>query len=262
MQNSLMDSVDAVSARQVSELLNKFFEGTDCTGMTDDELSQHRKEIVRLQIQTKDALAKTSRKELVFDVKEISNYIDDVLQRGYDLIETNPGYDRKLNDAQTTKKYSELIRKRVKVSPFGEAQFQIAELSVQRWSIERSKTLHELRQNIKAMIPVLKLYRDKQALHVSYTKLLESCENSVPLQDHEAVLLEYDELQKLCDARKYALDGIVDGLYQPAEEMSGEELLKEVDDFKRMHQCSDAEAAKAFGTNRTKITRLRKLYQS
>lgn len=257
MAGSVMESISVASAQQVHELLSKFIESTDCSTMSEEALAQHRKDMAMVQSKAQEGLSKTARKELNFDDQEIRDYIDWVLQRGFELVATNPGDAPKMNDAQTVKRYKLLIEERVQVSQFGENNFKIAELRVQRKSIEESENLHDLRQNIKAMIPVLKMYREFEALRTDYKKIMDFTDEWVPVQVHDQVLLELEAVKKLSDARKHAIDTIIDDLYRPVDEMSDEELLQAVDAFKLMHQCNDDEAAKFYGTNRTKISRLR-----
>lgn len=245
------------SIQEVLTSLVSVVSRAECSEMPEDVLSEYRKALSKVQGTAKKGLSKTSRKDLNFDEKEISNYIDFVLQRGFSLVETNPVDAPKLNDAQNIKRYGDLIKERVQASAFCEDQFNIGALSVQRRDIEASKSLHDLRQSIKAMIPVLRLYREYEVLRADSKKNMDYTNNWVSVQEHDQVLLELEAVQKLSDTRKYTIDAIIDGLYQPAADMSDEELLQAVDAFKAMHQCSDDEAAKFYGTNRTKISRLR-----
>lgn len=261
MKDAVNESMQVDSIQEVLVSLMSVVNGTECAAMPEDVLSEYRKTLSKVQGTAKDGLSKTSRKELNFDEKEIIQYIDWVLQRGYELIETNPNDVPRLNDAQTIKRYRKFIKERVQVSSFGEDKFKIVALSVQRKSIENSANLHQLRQNIKAMIPVLKLYHEYIALRGCYDEIMAYTTTWIPAQDHDAVLLELEAEQKLSAERKRVIDEMIDGLYLPASEMTDEELLKAVDDFKVKHQCSDEEAAKVFSTNRTKITRLRRYYK-
>lgn len=257
MTSSVVDGAGVESAQQFVELLTKFIEGTDCSVMSEEVLAQYRKDMAKVQSKAQEGLSKTARKELNFDEKEISNYIDWVLQRGFELVETNPGDAPKMNDAQKVKRYRTLIKECVVASPFGESNFKIDELRVQRKSIEESENLHELRQNIKAMIPVLKLYREFQALRADYKKIMDFTDEWVSVQEHDEVLLELEREKELSEVRKHAVDALIDDLYCPSTEMSDEELLQAVDTFKVMHKCNDDKAAKFYSTSRSKISRLR-----
>lgn len=257
MTSSVVDGASVYSAQQVYELLSKIIESTDCSAMPEEVLVQHRKDMSKVQSKAQEGLSKTARKELNFDDQEIRDYIDWVLQRGFELVATNPGDAPKMNDAQTVRRYRTLINERVKVSPFGEDRFKIAALRVQRKSIEESATLHELRQNIKAMIPVLNLYREYEALRADYNKIMDYTDEWVSVQEHDEVLRELELVQELSDEYRRALYELTDGFYQPTDKMSDEELLQSVDAFKVIYQCSDDEAAKFYSTSRSKISRLR-----
>lgn len=258
MTSDVVERKPVEALQNVLEQLSNVIVSVDCPSMTEENIAEYRKFMLKVQSTAIEGVAKTGRKEHNYDTNEISAYIDLVLQRAFDLIETNPGDVPKLKDAQTIKRYRSLIKERVKLSPFGEANFHIKELSVQRRNIENSASLHELRQNVKAMIPVLKLYLDYCDSRNDNEEVMKYTAEWVPAQEHDAVLCELEIERKLSADRKRVIEEIIDGLYLPSSEMTGEELLKAVDDFKIKHQCSDEEAAKVFGTSRSKITRLRK----
>lgn len=258
MTGSMIECTGVEAVKDALDLLSNVINGTDCLAMSDGDLAKYRKEMSKVQSKAQEGLSRTGRKELNFDEKEISDYIDLVLQRGFELVATNPGDVPKLKDAQGIKRFRELIKKCVQASVFGENQFKIAALSVQRKNIENSATLHELRQNIKAMIPVLNLYREHEALRADYKKIMDYTDEWVSVQEYDQVLLELELVQELSDEYKRVIYGLTDGLYQPIDKLSGEELLQAIDAFKLIHQCNDDEAAKFYGTNRTKISRLRR----
>lgn len=251
------ESAAAESVQEVLTSLATVINEAECSAMPEEVLAEYRKTLSKVQSKAKEGLAKTSRKELNFNEQEVAAYIDWVLQRGFALVETNPSDAPKLNDAQMIKRFKLLIKKRVKVSQFGESQFKITVLSVQRKNIESATSLHELRQSIKAMIPVLKLYRDHALLVASYDEIMDHATAWVSQQEHDAVLLELEVEQKLSADRKRVIDEMIDGLYKPSSEMSDEELLQAVDGFKKLHKCNDEEAACFYGTSRSTVSRLR-----
>lgn len=116
--------------QHINEILNEIIASTDYAAMSDEERIQHRKDMLALQVKTKDAVAKTGCKNLNFDDDEIRSYIDVILLNGFALIETNPRNARKFDDAQNLRRYKSLIRERVEKSQFGEAFFNIPELAL------------------------------------------------------------------------------------------------------------------------------------
>lgn len=251
---------DDVSVEKLHECLSNIVESVDCSLMSDDMLAIHRKGMAKIQSLTKKGLAKTGRKEYLIDDSTVSDYIDWVLQRGFELNNTKPSDAIKLADFQKTRKYKRLIKSRVELSNFSEANFKFPALHFQRKSVENSASLHDLRQNIKAIIPLIKLCHSYEALRAENERMMDfSCE-WVTVHEHDEVLLELEAERRLSSERKRVIDIVFDGLYLPETKLSGEQLLSAISEFKLKHNCTDAEAVSVFNISRSTLTRLRREY--
>jgi hypothetical protein len=222
--------------------------------LTEEQLTAHRKRILKLSKQCQEALGKTSTKEHDYDDAEVMHYVQDILEAGYSLKQTKLSANPNLIEAQHLTWWKHIIKACVQQSPFSEQSFKIDSLSVQRSAIEHSSTLHELRQNVRAMIGPLKMHReltnkqDKISYEVAtYEQLLEENERlRLELEEKTRML---SEITKLYDE---PLKGKKDKL----------DILKAVDEYKNEHSCSDDDACRFFDISRSTLKRMRKDVQS
>ena len=218
-------------------------------GMSDGEVKEHRKAILAISKQCQKALAQTSQKEHKYDDALVVAYIQEILDRGFNLEETKLAYNKSFIEAQKLTRFKPLIKGCVQNSKFSYDSFKIKDLLHQRNNIEQSSTLHELRQNVKAMIGPLRMYR-------------ESIKEPEPIQyeltTEEQLIIEVEQLRQEL-AEKNRIIAEITKLYdQPLIELkSKEETIKAIADFKQQHNCNDEEACKVFKISRATLKRMR-----
>lgn len=218
-------------------------------GMSDDQVKEHRKSILALTKQCNKALAETSQKEHDYDDSLVMDYIQQVLSNGHNLIETKLAHNKKLIDAQKLGRFKSMIKACVQNSDFSHNKFKIKELAYQRNEIEQSNTLHELRQNVKAIIGPLKMHRE-------YNKEPEALEYALTTEDE--LIIEIEQL-RLELAEKNRIIAEITNLYdQPLIDYKNKiDTVKSIDDFKIVHNCNDEEACKVFNISRSTLKRMR-----
>lgn len=238
-----------VDFKQLSEKLSELTQ-YGVSGMSPTEVKEHRNKILALNKQCKEALAQTSLKEHNYDDSLVMNYIIKVLSAGYNLEETKLSQDNSLADAQKLTRWKALIKACVQNSEFSYANFKIKELLYQRNAIEHSSTLHELRQNVKAIIGPLKMYRE-------YNKPEQTIEYEISTEDK--LLIEVEQLKAVVVEQRRVIDAITD-VYNDGV-MKGLDVVRKVkaiDAFKQEHSCSDEQACKVFNISRMTLSRYRK----
>lgn len=235
--------------KQLSEKLSELTQH-GVSGMSPSEVKEHRNKIIALNKQCKEALAQTSLKEHNYDDSLVMNYIFKVLSAGYNLEETKLSQDKSLADAQKLTRWKALIKACVQNSEFSYANFKIKELLYQRNAIEHSRTLHELRQNVKAIIGPLKMHRE-------YNKPEQTIEYEISTEDK--LLIEVEQLKAVVVEQRRVIDAITD-VYNDGV-MKGLDVVRKVkaiDAFKQEHNCSDEQACKVFNISRMTLSRYRK----
>lgn len=221
--------------------------------MSPEELSSHRLNILDVQSHLKSKLAETAtQKQGSYDEEAIRAYISQILINGFNLQATTLCEEADFRDAQKLKYFKALIREVVESGPFGEKQFKIHELRLQRSAIAQSKTLHELRQNVRLMIGPLTLYRELK----EFKEIAEQGDKA-GMAELSALIEEIEEKDSVVAEQKRILSHIMP-LYEPDSEKV--ELLQQIEDFKAKCSCSDKIAATVFGTSDRTIRRLRKDY--
>lgn len=222
--------------------------------MSPEELADHRLSIIVLRGHLDAKLAETAaKKELAHDEAEICAYIAKILEDGFNLVSTPLGAEPRFRDAQMSKAFRDQIGAAVVASPFSEKKFKVKELRFQRGAIARSKSIHELRQNVDLMIGPLKIHRELEAMKAS-AKAADKAE----MTEIAALLEEIDAKDaKITDQARVLSE--MSALYDPdADEI---DLLRQIEEFKTVHQCSDREAARVFRISERSIRRLRSRYR-
>lgn len=230
------------------------------TDSTDPKaLSQADLEIYRLQLAAVKKLigtkmAETSTKEHNYDDDAIVAYIDDVLEDGYNLNETELSDYPEFIDAQRLKRWSTVIAERVEASRFGSQKFKIHSLRLLRSNIASAKTLHDLRKAVTMMISPLELWRE-------HLKLVDLNRKSVKKVTTEfesqltTILLENEALVKVAAERKRVIDSLLSCYNEVDTNIA---LLQKCDSAKKEHNLSDAQVCDMFGLSRNKLNTLRK----
>jgi hypothetical protein len=230
----------------------------DVSNMSDDERRDYQLTIARMNKALVDAMAKTSQKEHSYDMDELKTYIDAILSECWECRTVSLGLWSKFDDAQKLRRFSSLITLCVKQSNFKEGfKKQFPALSVQHSAIENAKTLQELRKACRAMVGPLKLARDYEHYKTSYDALYG---NTVLMSEYNELLEKLEATEELL-AETRRVNAEIIGLFEPAVQLEGKELLDAIETFKTEHQCTDTEACKPFNVSRTTLHRLRKEFR-
>lgn len=239
-----METVEDLAAHL--EVLNQ----QGVAGMDEQQIMEHRKNILALSKQCKKALGQTSLKEHVYNDEEVMLYVQEILERGYALEQTKLAHNKRFIDAQHLARFKHIIKKAVQHSGFSYKAFKIDALAYQRSAIEQSATLHQLRLNVKAMIGPLQMYREFTA-------------EPEPIQyewsSEEQLLLEIEELKVQVAENRRIVEEMT-SLYNVvlAEHKDKLSTITAIDAFKQEHNCSDEEACKVFKLSRSTLKRMRK----
>ena len=229
-------------------------DGTDPKSLTEEQLKAYRLDLAAIKKAVGVKMAETSTKEHIYDDDEVTEYIDNILEDGFNLNETELSDYPEFIDAQRLKRWEALIAERVEASKFGSKQFKIHSLRLLRSNIARSKTMHELRQAVTMMIDPLQLWNDHCVLVQKTSRKQVAIDNKDTEQYIDSLLIEIEEKDKLLAQRKRVIDEIC-SVY--SEDDSDFALLRNIESAKKEHSLSDTQAAKMFGISRTKLTALR-----
>ena len=236
-------------------LYNLSNDGTDPKQLTREELAAYRLSLAAIKKAVCAKMAETSTKEHIYDIEDVTEYIDSILEDGFNLIETKLSDYPEFINAQKLTRWSDLIAERVEASPFGAKEFKIHSLRFLRANIARSKTMHELRQAITMMIGPLQLWNDHYLLVQKTSSKQVAIDNKETDQYIDSLLIEIEEKDELLAQRKRVIDEIY-SVYSESD--SDIDTLRNIESAKKEHNLSDTQAAKMFGISRTKLTALRK----
>ena len=227
---------------------------TDVKNLSQEQLAAYRLNLLAIKKAVGAKMAETSTKEHIYDIEEVTEYIDSILEDGFNLQSTELSDEPQFVDAQRLTRWADLIAERVEASMFGAKQFKIHSLRLLRSKIAKAKTLHDLRQAVTVMIDPLQLWRDHCVLVQKTSHKQVAIDNKETDQYIDDLLLEIEAKDKLLAERKRVIDEIC-SVYSEGD--SDIELLRNIESAKKEHNLSDTQAAKAFGISRTKLTALR-----
>jgi len=219
-----------------------------------DEVLAGRRFLSKLMKDAATKMAETSTKEHDYDDDEIKDYIDCILENGFNLQETHLSDFPDFEDAQKLKRWSDLIGERVEASEFSAQKLKAKPLRTLRSAIAQAKTLHELRQAVNGMIGPLRLWRDHQALLEATSPKQVALENKEAMKYTESVLLELEAMTELAEERKRVLNELLSFYTEDASDIV---LLRNCEMAKKQHCLSDQQAAQMHGISRTKLVKLR-----
>ena len=239
-------------------LYNLSNDGTDPKQLSQEELAAYRLSLAAIKKAVGAKMAETSTKEHIYDLEEVTEYIDSILEDGYNLVETELSDCPEFIDAQKLTRWSGLIAERVEASMFGAKKFKVHSLRFLRTNIARSKTMHELRQAVTMMIGPLQLWNDHCVLVQRTSKKQVAIDNKETDQYIDSLLLEIEEKDKLLVERKRVIDEI---LTVYSEEDSNIALLRNIESAKTEHNLNDEQAGKMFGASRKQVRLLREKIQ-
>ena len=242
-----LSAIDAI-------LYNLSNDCTDPKQLSQEELTAYRLSLQAIKKAVGVKMAETSTKEHIYDLEEVTEYIDSILEDGFNLIETELSDYPEFIDAQKLTRWSDLIAERVAASKFGSKQFKIHSLRLLRSNIARSKTMHELRQAVTMMIGPLQLWNDHCMLVQRTSPKQQAIDNKDTDQYIDSLLLEIEAKDKLLGERKRVIDELL-SVY--SEDDSDFALLRNIENAKTEHNLSDTQAAKMFGCSRKKLLTLR-----
>lgn len=229
-------------------------DSTDPKALSQEDLEIYRLQLAAVKKLIGSKMAETSTKDHNYDDDAIVAYIDDVLEDGFNLIETELSDYPEFIDAQRLKRWSTVIAERVEASAFGSKKFKTHSLRLLRSNIANAKTLHDLRKAVTMMISPLELWRD-------HTKLVDLNRKSVKKVTTEfeskltTILLENESLVKVAAERKRVIDSLL-SCYNEVD--SNIALLQKCESAKKEHNLSDAQVCDMFGLSRNKLNTLRK----
>lgn len=227
----------------------------DVTTLGEEELKAYRLQLAKIKTLAGGLMAETATKELNYDDDEVKEYIDAILEDGFNLKATELSDEPKFVDIQKLKRWKDLIAERVEASSFGTKKFKILSLRLLRSNIAKAKTLHELRQAVALMIDPLQLWND----HCVLVQMTSSKQQVIDNRDTDnyidSLLIEIEEKNKILKERKRVIDELV-GCYEDVDQ--DVQTLKLCEKAKKQHNLSDEEAAKVGGISRKKLLRLRK----
>ena len=235
-------------------LYNLSNDSTDPKALSQEELDAYRLSLAAIKKAVGVKMAETATKEHNYDIDEVTEYIDNILEDGFNLQATELSDEPKFVDAQKLKRWEDLIAERVELSPFGSKKFKIHSLRLLRSNIAKAKTLHDLRQAVTLMIGPLELYRDHCVLVQRTSAKQVAIDNKETDKYIDELLLEIEAKDKLLAERKRVLDEILTVYNEQDEDLL---LLSNIESAKKQHNLSDTEAAKVFGCSRKKLLALR-----
>lgn len=230
---------------------------TDCTdpkSLSQEELAVYRLQLAAVKQLVGTKMAETSTKEHNYSDEAIVAYIDDILDDGFNLLETELSDYPEFIDAQRLKRWSALIAERVEASVFGSKKFKIHSLRLLRSNIASAKTLHDLRKAVTMMISPLELYRSHLKLVDVDRKAVAKATNSYESK-LTAILLENEALRAEAVEAKRVVDSMLTCYADVDENIA---LLKQCEGAKKEHNLSDIQVCEMFGLSRNKLNTLRK----
>lgn len=237
-----------LNVEQLQEILNTL-EKVDIDA---DNSSNHTLRIIRIQLQTaKKQIGKlmsdTSKKsyaEIIdtYEDGEIEEYIDCIIEGAWTADSSTAEFVAEHEDIQNIRCFGEQIKQAIESSPFGIKNFKIKHLQPIRTKLASSKTIHELRQWCKMIALQLEYFRNTK-------EELEDTKESV-----KWLTAETDRMYKVTKEACRVVNCVI-----PYYEVGLNDvvLLKNIENAKKVHNLSDAEASKLFGVSRTKLLALR-----
>lgn len=235
-------------------LYNLSNDSTDPKALSQEELDAYRLSLAAIKKVVGVKMAETATKEHNYDIDEVTEYIDNILEDGFNLQSTKLSGEPQFVDAQKLKRWEDLIAERVELSPFGSKKFKIHSLRLLRSNIAKAKTLHDLRQAVTLMIDPLSLYRDHCVLVQKTSAKQQAIDNKEVDSYIDSILIENEKLHKESAERKRVIDELL-SVYSESD--SDIDKLHNIESAKAEHNLSDTQAAKMFGISRTKLTALR-----
>lgn len=230
-------------------------DSTDPKALSQEELSSYRLQLAAVKKLIGTKMAETSTKEHSYDDDKVAAYIDDILEDGFNLNETELSDYPEYVDAQRLKRWAELIGERVEASVFGSKKFKIHSLRLLRSNIASAKTLHDLRKAVTLMISPLSLWRDHVALMATTSDKAVNEANAENDKYINTILLENEALRKVADERKRVIDSMLTCYTEVDEDIA---LLQQCESAKKEHNLSDTLVCNLFKISRNKLNTLRK----
>ncbi|MBC3879347.1 hypothetical protein H8K38_16170 [Undibacterium sp. FT79W] len=225
------------------EQIYKEFADVDLTELTEEEVRNRQSDIGKTQAFLKQCLIETAKPKPVMDDVVVVDYINKILSDGFNLLPTKLSANQLMRDVQHVKAYKGLIKTCVQNSPFSERAFKVKGLHKLRNNIENAKTLHELRQTVDDMIPVLEVIRELTAVH-------EDSGMDFSFLETELLLLENEQLTKLLVERERVISELL-----PVYNDDSILLPKKVAQTMTQHNCSEVQACKILSVGRTTLLR-------
>lgn len=226
----------------------------DFSQMSEAQAAAYRNQLNSFNTVYGTKMAETSTKDHIYDDDKIKEYIQAILEDGFNLNETVLSDYPEFVDAQRLRRWTDMIQECVRESSFG-AKFNVACLKGLRTNISRSKTLHDLRRSVTLMIQPLQLWNDHVSLQAYYSKKSTKERKEDYNDDVSALSKEIIKVQSLSDERKRVLDSLLEVYDEGSEDI---QILRNCESAKKQHNLSDTQAAEMFGISRSYLLKLRK----
>lgn len=227
----------------IYEQIQQDFANRDISSFTDVQMREYQIELGKTQAILKQCFAATSKPKPVIDDVVVVDYINKILSDGFNLQSTAKSANRVMLDVQHVKSYKALIKSCVQNSAFSEQSFKVKGLHKQRNNIENAKTLHELRQAIDDMIPVLAVIRE-------LTAIPEDSNMDFSTMEIDYLIQENARLTEVVADKERVISEVL-GLYNDDSIM----LPKKVTQTMELHSCSEVKACSILGISRTSLNR-------
>jgi len=225
------------------EQIQKDFPSVELSTLSEVELRNYQLDLVKTQAFIQQQLKETAKPKPQVDDVDVVEYINKILQDGFKLQKTALSSNSKMRDAQKVKVYGGLIKSCVQNSAFSEKTFKVKGLHKQRNNIGNAKTLHELRQAVDDMIPVLEVIRE-------LTAAPEDSNMDFSTMEIDYLIQENDRLTEVVADKERVISEVL-GLYND----DSITFPNKVTQTMQLHSCSEVQACKILGIGRTTLHR-------
>ena len=193
-------------------------------------------------------LANTARTDNI-DAAHVKAYVVQMLHNAYN----NKPTALQLAHVQHVAKWQHIIKEAIEGSAFVQLPMSEA-LSPLKHRLLRSKTLRQLRHNLRLIRGPLALYRQVEQLKREALEQLET--DKATALYIEGLLKEIEQQQELLNERKRMIDCLCGVSIQKDDSDYG--LLLDIEQTKANLKLSDEEVCQVFGLSRSKLNKLRK----
>lgn len=215
----------------------------DIEDMSEDEGAAYRKQLGILVARTKTLLSQTAKPKKHVDASLVLEYIKAILLNAEEGIYTKLSDYSSFRDIQHTSIYADLIKSAVEASYFGSKVFNVKHLTYQRNAIAKCRTLHDLRQECKAIIEPLGYYRTQEDTKDTVAWLT---------QEVETLYADVQEKNRMLES--------ITSIYE--DSYTDLQLARNIIKAKETLFLTDVEVLDVFNISKRKLSTLRANYSS